>query len=597
MRTDERVETEAGYGTDAVARRAWVVVLALVLLGVGLHLPRLGDSGLWDPWEPRYAQSAREMSERGDWIVPYYAGYPRLNKAPMTYWLIGMSHALLGVREISARLPSALLAILAAAALGWAFACRGRPLEGAMAGAALLSAPQWALAARFATPDMPLAAFLGLALVTVLVLPVARGVRAGWLAWGLLVVLVAAAGLSDWPRGLLLPLWGVLGWGALRWGWKGPLALAAVAAVYHWGQLSQSVPLNLVAAGLAVVFAALVLRLRARVGWPAVLGGAVMIALLVAPWFAVAYRLEPEDFSLLRYKYAFNLGETFGRHTGPYIYPLRMAAIGALPWSALAVVGLMTALRRRGDETARVLTGALLGGVLFFTFSEAQMGHFQTVLQPAIAGLAGIGAVALMRRLGWSVVPAALALLAVFGAVWKNPGRILETATVKSGLFGLDPTFAIIGVVVAWVVALAAARIRGREGWVLVSVAPAALLAGALGMWLVPALAAKKSMKPLWDVYAAERVGEEPLGFFGPFKESIRYYSMDAVDRLRDREEMTEFLTGPAFLIGTNHSLETSRWDVPGRWETFPSEHPTHRLARYEPFFPDYDRLPAADPH
>ena len=120
-------------------RRVWLPALALLLLGLALYLPRLGASGLWDPWEPRYAQAAREMAAADNWIVPHYRLGPRLNKPPMTYWLIGASHSVLGVNETAARLPSALLAVLCPVLLGLAFAARRRPLEGFMAGAALLT--------------------------------------------------------------------------------------------------------------------------------------------------------------------------------------------------------------------------------------------------------------------------------------------------------------------------------------------------------------------------------------------------------------------------------------------------------------------------
>jgi 4-amino-4-deoxy-L-arabinose transferase-like glycosyltransferase len=585
MRTDAANEPPDVPGAPVIARRVWLPVLLLIVLGTALYLPRLGASGLWDPWEPKYAQSAREMAEESDWVIPHYRKDERLNKVPLTYWLIAASHAVVGVNETAARLPSALLAILGAAALGFAFAARGRPLEAFLAGAALLTAPQWALTGRFATPDMPLAAFLGIALAVVLFLPSASNPRAARFATMLLIGLVAAAGLTDWPRGLLLPAWAALGWGAVRWNWKGPIALLAVAAVYHTAQLQYSVPLNLLAIGLAIVLAALVLRVRAGVPLFAIVVGVLVVALLVAPWIFVARHAEPNEFSLFRYKYAFNLGETEGDYTKPYVYTLRTVAIGGMPWTALAVIGLIVGLRRRRDETAGVLAGALIGAVGFFTLSEAGMGHFYAVVQPAVAGLAGIGAVAAMRRLGWSAVPAAAVLLALVSVVWQRPERILETATVKSNLYHVQLTLAVVSLIVAWVLTLAAAKIRGRESWVVASVVPAALLAGALGMWTVPALEMRKTLKPLWSLYLERRDGDEPLGVWGRAKDSIFYYSNNAVERLSDGEEFLEFLArpGPKFLVTTTRAIDSPMRTVPGRWDDMSGEHPTHRLVRYEP--------------
>jgi 4-amino-4-deoxy-L-arabinose transferase-like glycosyltransferase len=570
------------------ARRIGLVALVLLVLGFALYLPRLGSSGLWDPWEPKYAQTAREMAEDDDWVIPHYRRDERLNKAPLTYWLIGISHAALGVTETAARLPSALLAVLGALALGFAFAARGRPLEGLMAGAALLTSPQWVLTGRFATPDMPLAAFLGIALALVVFFPSATGRWRTPRIPALLIVMVAAAGLTDWPRGLLLPLWAVLGWGALRWNWKGPVMLVTVAAVYHAAQLSQSVPLNLVAIGLAIVLAAVTLRVRAGVSVPTIVVGAIVIALIVAPWFLVASRLEPNEWSLYRYKYAFNLGETVGQHTGPYHYIIRTVAVGGLPWTALAAIGLIAGVRPRKDETAGVLAGAFIGAVLFFTLSEAQMGHFYAVIQPTVAGLAGIGAVWLMRRLDWSALPAAAALLVTWSIVWRRPPRILETATVKLGLFDVELTYILVAAIAAWLLCVVAAKIRGREAWIAVSILPAAVLAGALAMWMVPKLEPRKSMKPMWEQYLARRVGAEPIGMYGKTKDSAFYYSNNAVHRLPGPEEVDEFLEGPGakFVIALHRSLDAQKRKFRGRWETLRRDHPTHRLERYEPFPP-----------
>ena len=46
----------------------------------------LGSFGLLGPDEPRYAQGAREMLERRDWIVPTLGGQTWLEKPPLFYW-------------------------------------------------------------------------------------------------------------------------------------------------------------------------------------------------------------------------------------------------------------------------------------------------------------------------------------------------------------------------------------------------------------------------------------------------------------------------------------------------------------------------------
>src|ERR1700733_14407507 len=46
----------------------------------------LGAFGLLGSEEPRYAQVAREMLDRGDWVTPTLNGKPWLEKPPLYYW-------------------------------------------------------------------------------------------------------------------------------------------------------------------------------------------------------------------------------------------------------------------------------------------------------------------------------------------------------------------------------------------------------------------------------------------------------------------------------------------------------------------------------
>ncbi len=85
---------------------------------------QLGSLGLLGPDEPRYAQVAREMWERGDWVTPTLGGTTWLEKPALLYWLIGLSYQLTGYNEWGARLPSAVAATLTALALGAALPVR-----------------------------------------------------------------------------------------------------------------------------------------------------------------------------------------------------------------------------------------------------------------------------------------------------------------------------------------------------------------------------------------------------------------------------------------------------------------------------------------
>ena len=70
----------------------------------------LDDSSLWDSNEAFYAQTPREMIERGDWSVPYFNGRPRLTKPPLSYWVVGFFYQIFSPTVFWERFPLALLA-------------------------------------------------------------------------------------------------------------------------------------------------------------------------------------------------------------------------------------------------------------------------------------------------------------------------------------------------------------------------------------------------------------------------------------------------------------------------------------------------------
>ncbi|MEZ6044820.1 MAG: glycosyltransferase family 39 protein [Planctomycetaceae bacterium] len=60
----------------------------------------------------------QEMLESGNYVVPYYAGIPRLKKPPLVYWVLSGSATLFGeLNEWTARAPQALAALLLAGLL------------------------------------------------------------------------------------------------------------------------------------------------------------------------------------------------------------------------------------------------------------------------------------------------------------------------------------------------------------------------------------------------------------------------------------------------------------------------------------------------
>ena len=104
------------------ARRAWLLLFIAIS---AFYLWGLGALPLVGPDEPRYAQVAREMFERRDFITPTLGGIPWFEKPPLLYWMMILSYRFLGVNEYAARLGPALCGLITAFFVYWA----GRAIE------------------------------------------------------------------------------------------------------------------------------------------------------------------------------------------------------------------------------------------------------------------------------------------------------------------------------------------------------------------------------------------------------------------------------------------------------------------------------------
>jgi 4-amino-4-deoxy-L-arabinose transferase-like glycosyltransferase len=148
---------------STTARLLWLVVIISTLYLC--YFRNLGAIGLVGPDEPRYAWIARNMQETGDWITPRLYGKPWFEKPPLYYWGAALSFKFLGVSETSARLPSAISALLATLVLA-GLALR---LYGAQTSRWLLVLLPTTVGmigfSHAAATDMPFAAMLTIAMV------------------------------------------------------------------------------------------------------------------------------------------------------------------------------------------------------------------------------------------------------------------------------------------------------------------------------------------------------------------------------------------------------------------------------------------------
>ncbi|HMM76952.1 MAG TPA: glycosyltransferase family 39 protein [Gammaproteobacteria bacterium] len=230
-------------------RAAWWGVCALLgVLALLVALPGIDRVPL-DSHEIFVAQSAREMSARGDWLLPYFNGVPRLNKPPMSYWLTGLVAGLAGALPDVAPAHARLVSI--GAGLGtlllsvWLGVLLYGRQTAVLAGLVLLSSAGYFSFTHDARPDL-LYTFFTTAMILAAVHAL-RGSSRPRLAAGLTWLAFACATLTKGPH---LPAFTLLGlgvqaailarsvrapWRALRV-WPG-FVLACVPVAAWWGWL------------------------------------------------------------------------------------------------------------------------------------------------------------------------------------------------------------------------------------------------------------------------------------------------------------------------------------------------------------------------
>ena len=146
---------------DKILQKPILAVSLLVLLCGYLFLFQLGSLALTDPDETFYAQTAKEMAAKGEWITPYLYGKPQFEKPILFYWLVEASYKVFGVNEFAARFPSALfgtLGVIITYFLGCLFLSRRASFFSALI---LATGVEYIILSRACITDMVLTVLLG----------------------------------------------------------------------------------------------------------------------------------------------------------------------------------------------------------------------------------------------------------------------------------------------------------------------------------------------------------------------------------------------------------------------------------------------------
>jgi 4-amino-4-deoxy-L-arabinose transferase-like glycosyltransferase len=313
----------------------------------------LGQFGLIGADEPRYAQVAREMLDRHDWITPTLDRRPWLEKPPLFYWQAMIAYSVAGVSDVAARFPSVIDATLLVIAV-YLFFRRFR--RGGEIDAALITASSAGVIgfARAASMDMALAATLGIAML-------------GWWAWResgkkiylLLFYFFAALGML--AKGPVAPLLAAI------------IIVAYVALAKEWRRIIETL-------------------------WPP---GVLLFCAVALPWYIAVQMRNPQFFRefILEHNLA-RFSTDLYHHREPFWYYVPVLALALMPWIVFVVAAFVRAVRTwvwKGDaKPAESDLGLhfnlfaccwLIAPLVFFSISQSKLPGYILPAVPAGAML------------------------------------------------------------------------------------------------------------------------------------------------------------------------------------------------------------------
>ena len=369
--------------------RQWRAPLIIALIGLAAGLAGVFTMPVLDRDEARFAQATAQMLQTGDWVEINFLDEPRHKKPIGIYWMQAVAVAATtgeAAREIWAyRLPSVLGAVLAAL-FTYAAGARLFGRTAGLAGGTLFAA------------CILLGAEAGIAKTDAMLAATAAGAF-----WAIVELRLADGGGR--ARLWALMLWAAMGVGVLLKGPVTPVAVAlAVGALIVWERrLNWAWPLA---------------------WWP----GPLAAALIVAPWL-IAVQIAT-DGAFIREAILGDLGpkmvsghESHGAPPGMHLALLPILFATAMLTLPAGVRAAAVTLRRggRGALAIRLVLCFAIPLWLVFEIAPTKLPHYVLPAYPALAILAGLGAVR------WAGTP----------ALWRWLGALLALAGVAGGLLPL----------------------------------------------------------------------------------------------------------------------------------------------------------------
>lgn len=334
---------------DRLAAPACAIPI-LLAIGVALYIVNLGAAPLYTKGEPREAVTIFDIVHGGGVILPLRAGVEIPSKPLLMHWLAAIvSLAAGGVSPWTVRIPSATLAIAGMLAT-WLYVRRLFDPRAALPAAIILGTSfQYLQAGTGSRVDMTLTFCLTIAFFEFLT-------------------------VAEEPRRTTLPLYLAVALAVLT---KGPIgvALPAIVAIV-WLILTRRF--------------ALMRRLR-------LMRGALIVAIIGGGWYVAAVLVGGEAFihkqilSENLYRLIGHHGVNVG-HAHPFYYEELALLAGFMPWTPIALLATLQAIRRPRPRDARLgyLFVWFLAVLIFYNLPQSKRGAYLLALYPALAAIVAI---------------------------------------------------------------------------------------------------------------------------------------------------------------------------------------------------------------
>ena len=389
----------------------------LILLGIlsfVLLSANIGGYSIYITDEARNAQCAREMLERGDWIVPTFNQNLRTDKPPLHYFFMALSYSIFGVSPFAARIFSSLFGVLVIL-MTYNFTNRFVNEKAANWSAiTLLSSLGFITQFHLAVPDPYLIFFISAALISYFNFDQGYGQKYLFLAY-------IAVGL------------GVLA--------KGPVAIVLPGMVVFFYILFGK-----------KLFLKHIINLQPLIG-------IFIVLIIAAPWYILVHLKTNGEWTQ-----GFFLDHNVDRfnapkegHGGSFLLPLVFAFATLLPFSIFLPQAIIQAIKRKKDPAVTFSVITVLVVIGFFSLASTKLPSYVSPIFPFAALLLGFTIDEIRKLKKWSFSISNIFYVIITLAIWYTIYRFvpetkgMESLTDLHWFFLALPIFALVNLLAPFI--------------------------------------------------------------------------------------------------------------------------------------------------